>query len=54
MSRSITDIEAFSEKGTILGICNTCAASGCLSCPDASWEKVDNFVIVLIGLTRKQ
>ncbi len=38
----------------ILGIHNTCAASGCLSFPDASWEKVDNFVIVVIGLTRKQ
>ena len=29
-------------------------ASGCLSFPDASWEIVDNFVVVLIGLTRKQ
>ena len=38
----------------ILGIRNTCATSSCLSFPDASWEKVDNFVIVLIGLTRKQ
>ncbi len=36
----------------ILGIRNTCAASGCLSFLDASWEKVNNFVIVLIG--RKQ
>ncbi len=33
-------------KNTILGIRNTCAASGCLSFPDAAWEKVDNFVIV--------
>ncbi len=39
----------------ILGIRNTCAASDCLRFPDASWEKVNNFVVVLIGLlTRKQ
>ena len=33
---------------------NRFRTSGCLSFPDASWEKVNNFIIVLIGLTRKQ
>ncbi len=41
---------------TILPFCNTgiCTTSGCLGFPDASWVKVNNFVIIPIGLTCKQ